>query len=216
MQRLWIAAIFCLAACSQRQPQEHQGTNDAGQSTASLEEQIGSFEIRATNSAVAQKNVGNMHQAPSPSRNKPMLSAERSVVEPGGLSVRKIASLMKSNDFEKFLEDLRTEAATDPLAQDLTAAEKKKLERDFNGRANIRSFACGLSICAGVIELGDTPAVFDEFAKNFLDSGPATASLLNYRVDLGNGQFEERFIISADPSIQGIAVPPRPLGTNGL
>lgn len=163
-------------------------------------------QVQATNSAV----VTVPDQAPAaggtaaPPRFPALLNSERTLMESDSLSAAKVTQIIKTDRFEEFVEQLGSDAAVDPLAQDLTLAERKRWEAKLGDKAALREFACGLSVCAGTIGLGGNTAVYDGIADDFLQNGPQGGSLLDYRVDLGNGSYQQRFVMSLDPAVHGV------------
>lgn len=170
--------------------------------------------VKATNSAVATPATTGPRSTSVPasgSRFAEMLLSERSVIDGAGISVAKVTRVIKTDDFGKFVRDLANESAADPLAQDLTALERKRWEGKLGSEARLRHFACGLSVCAGSIALGDNVGVYDRISDDYLSNGTQPGSLLDYRLDRGGGDYEQRFVMSVDPAVAGITFDKRPV-----
>jgi hypothetical protein len=164
--------------------------------------------VQATNRATrAQGDSIARNTAMSAPRFNSTLPAERDVISGSGLSVAKVTRIIRTREFEKFLDQLRSEADQDPLAQDATTAQGDVIRKQLDHTAALRDFSCGLSVCAGIVELGKTPSAYDRFADAYLAGVGQTGSLLDYRVDLGGGRFEQRFVMSYDPAVNGITFP---------
>lgn len=159
----------------------------------------GSSVVTQSRSNASGAGMGNQKQ-----RFPSFLSAEMAVIESGGLSVDKVAPIIQTEMFSKFIDRLAAEAATDPLAQEVAVAERARLDRQLKGQAHLREFACGLSVCAGSIYLGSNTAVYDSMVDNFITDGTQAGTFLDHRFDLGSGKFEHRFVMSLDPEISGI------------
>lgn len=157
----------------------------------------------ATTQAVSATTVVEGGSAVPP-RFPALLKTERTVVEGSGLSVAKVTSFIKTNKFDEFVSQLSSDSGVDPLAQDLTRAERERWVNRLGGQASLSQFACGLTVCAGSISLGANTALYDRIVDEYLKSGSHGGSLLDYRVNLGNGNFEQRFVMSVDPKVNGI------------
>lgn len=175
---------------------------------ATPEEREGLPAVQATNSP-AQRRV-QPADITGPKRFPALLSAEKAVIESDALSPRRISPLIESDGFGKYIDYLANQAAGDPLAQDMTVAQQRRLERQLKGQAHLRQFACGLSICAGIIDLGSNTGVAKRIVDEFLANGAQEGggAIMDFQHDLGNGNFEQRFVMSLDPAISGILVPP--------
>lgn len=164
--------------------------------------------VTATNSAVVAPKPAQRAHAVSNNTKTPrfadMLPSERRVIDGAGISVPKVTKVIKTDDFSKFVQGLAVESAADPLAQDLTIAERSRWESQLGREARLKDFACGLSVCAGSIELGRNVALYDRISDSYLSNGTQAGSLLDYRVNRGNGNYEQRFVMSVDPAISGI------------
>jgi hypothetical protein len=171
------------------------------------------FKVEATNSAIVQatqQSVSSQTSMQSPPHVQSNLPSESLVIQAGGVSTEKVGNLLQSGKFDAFVSRLSAESNKNPLAQDVTAMEKKGLDDFFGEKANLRNFACGTSVCAGTVAMGKDSSVYKAFSDNFLANGPANASLLDYPVTLDNGDLEQRFVMSVDPNLKGITVPNHP------
>jgi hypothetical protein len=208
MNKLILAfAVGCAvasASCNRHEGDRRSGATDA---SGLADAQLPVNGVQATNSAVVGK-VESSGSAGAPARARPrfgtLLASEATVIEGEGLSVARVTQVITGREFPRFVEKLAAEAATDPLAQDLVAAERKRWEGKLAGRGSLGSFACGLSVCAGSIDLGANTAAYDEIANDYLAHGSQGGSLLDYRVDRGDGTFEQRFVMSVDPAVSGV------------
>lgn len=200
-------AALSLAGCIDKQPESKVPADRNTASLSTPERDVASTGVEATSSVVVSPvaingpTVGKVATRP---RFAEILPSENRVIEGKGLSVSKVTGIIKTDQFAKFVAQLSVESAIDPLAQDVTASERARWENQLAGEAPLRDFACGLSVCAGRIELGSNTALYDRISDEFLKNGSQGGSLLDYRVDLGNGNFEQRFVISHDPSVGGI------------
>ena len=149
---------------------------------------------------------GATHEPPT----QATLPSESLVIQGNAVSTAKVGGLIRSEKFDAFVSKLASESYANPLSQDVTAMEKERLENFFGAKGAIRNFACGTGICAGTITLGKDPSVYKKFSDDFLANGLANASLLDYQVQLDNGEFEQRLVMSVDPNLKGVAIPTHP------
>ena len=202
---LAIAGILACMGCT-REPSGGQA-EDVGRAAAAALAVDLPARVQATNAAsgnrTASHPTGNDRAAGKP-RFPALLDAEQGVVDGAGLSVAKVAKVIRTEEFARFVQRLSSESGADPLAQDLTAAERERWTARLGNRAALSAFACGLTVCAGSIALGADTALYDAIAEEFLANGTQGGSLLDYRVDLGNGDFEQRFVMSVDPAVDGV------------
>ncbi|GAB3368936.1 hypothetical protein GCM10027431_15230 [Lysobacter rhizosphaerae] len=201
---LAIGSALACAGCNKGLT-EDRGATAATEAPAEMKDVLA--EVQATNSVVvtvpAQAPAAGNTAAPQP-RFPALLSSERTLMESDSLSAAKVTQIIKTDKFDKFVDRLKSDAAADPLAQDLTLAERKRWEGKLGDKASLGEFACGLSVCAGTIGLGGNTAFYDGIVDDFLQNGPQGGSLLDYRVDLGNGSYEQRFVMSLDPTVRGV------------
>ena len=206
MKKVFPAVALIALACigCGRQEQEAIGMPGAAVDTQTRAETFSG--LQATNTAVVSEgsNSGPATAAPVRPRFDTLLASERRVIEGDGLSVSRVTQVISNQGFGKFVAKLAAEAASDPLAQDLAAAERKRWETQLAGQAVLGEFACGLSVCAGSIELGANTAVYDRIADDYLRNGTTGGSLLDYRVERGDGTFQQRFVMSVDPTVDGL------------
>ena len=209
-----VACMVSLCSCSGHEDSMTAVSRDTQtEDNASTPIKSSEFKVEATNSAIvqaAQQAISS--QAPMQSRHQTQsnLSSESLVLQAGSVSTEKVGNLLQSERFDAFVSRLSAESNKNPLAQDVTAMEKKGLEDFFGAKANLRNFACGTSICAGTVAMGKDSSVYKAFSDNFLANGPANASLLDYPITLDNGDLEQRFVMSVDPGLKGITVPNHP------
>lgn len=216
-QTILLIAAICmtsLCSCSEHEDSVTNVSRDTqAASTASVQIQSADFKVEATNSAIAQATpepVSSQTSMQSQPHDQPNLPSENLVIQAGGVSTEKVGNLLQSEKFDAFVNRLSAESNKNPLAQDVTAMEKKGLEDFFGEKANLRNFACGTSVCAGTVAMGKDSSIYKSFSDNFLANGPANASLLDLPITLDNGDLEQRFVMSVDPSLKGIRVPNRP------
>jgi len=169
--------------------------------------------------AVAMKAQGSAAAAPvairqplHPERQQALLATEARLMKDGSLWVPQITPLIKDDrSFRKLQEQLALEAARDPLAQDMTDAQRKAFMSRLDGKARLGNMACGLSLCVGVVDWGGNGKGLDDFTNAFLsDPSLSGYSLVDYKVDLGKNNVEQRFVLSVDPGAQGIVMPINP------
>lgn len=133
-----------------------------------------------------------------------LLHSEKPLLEQGGLSASRVAEVIRTPAFNRLLAELEEEVARDPLAQDVTTAQRRQWERWREGQATLHAFACGLSLCVGTVRTGGDGSGYALAAKRFLAHGPPGSSLGEHRVDLGNGLYEHRFVMTHDPAVKGV------------
>lgn len=138
------------------------------------------------------------------SRPMAALPIERSLLRNGALSVEQVGRVIQTRDFAKLVERFALESATDPLAQDMTSLQSSTLERQLDGVGHLNGFACGLSLCAGSINIGRNIDGYQQFVDGSNKQPSNTYSYMDYLAETGDGMFEVRFIMSVDPAANGI------------
>lgn len=206
-------ATICATVGCEKTAQESISPSDSQGISEQSNAAVHADGVKATTSTVATPAATGARLTFVPAsgaRFPEMLPSERSVIDGAGISVAKVTAVIKTDDFGKFVRDLANESAADPLAQDLTALERKRWEGKLGGEARLRDFACGLSVCAGSIALGNNVGVYDRISDDYLSNGTQPGSLLDYRLDRGGGDYEQRFVMSVDPAVAGITFDKRP------
>jgi hypothetical protein len=205
-----IAMAFIGCSCSKSNRTTVQEGEEARAVTSSGLQRP-DLKIEATNSVVSHaSSQGVPSQTVGQNRSHVTLPSESLVTQANAVSTDKVGRLIQSDNFDAFVNKLASESYANPLAQDVTALEKQALENFFRDKGTLRNFACGTGVCAGTIALGKEPSSYNKFADNFLENGPANASLLDYQVKLDNGEFEQRLVMSIDPNLNGVTIPVHP------
>lgn len=133
------------------------------------------------------------------------LPAEQSLLRNGAISVEQVGAVIQTRDFAKLIEQFALESATDPLAQDMTSLQSRDMERRLDGVGRLNGFACGLSLCAGSINIGRNNDAYQRFVDASNQQPSNAYSYMDYLADNGDGTFEARFIMSVDPEANGIS-----------
>jgi hypothetical protein len=206
-----IAIVFMGCSCSKSNGVSTKGGTEARNAIPSSDLQNPNFKVEATNSAVSHgSSQGISHRVVAQNQPQVTLPSESLVTQADTVSTEKVGRLIQSSKFDAFVSKLASESYANPLAQDVTALEKERLENFFGKNGVLRNFACGTGVCAGTIALGKDSSFYKKFSDDFLENGPANASLLDYQVKLDNGEFEQRLVMSVDPNLHGVTIPIHP------
>jgi hypothetical protein len=207
------ACISILCSCAKPQDPTTAATT-SGAERAKIGLAVGlndaHIKVEATNGPVARAARQYSARQPSAGRARPRMPSEELVIQSEEVSAGKVGRLIRSEKFDAFVDRLSSESNRSPLAQDATEMERKSIEEFFGDKGRLRNFACGTSVCAGTIAMGKDASAYRKFSDHFLENGPANASLLDYPITLDNGEFEQRFVMSVDPDLEGITIPVRP------
>lgn len=211
----FVAATCLLAACGSP-GQEQQAATGADEQKSASPDQAPDYVVRTTSSNgvdTPDRLQGPAGGSVAP-RNLPLLPEERKLIVGGTISVDAVGRMIRTPDFDKFMRQLSIESAHDPLALDVTKVQRSYLENNLKEVGALRDFACGLSVCAGIVSGGKDIEPFNRFREHFLsDPSAAAYSLLNYPMTLDNGEIEIRLVMSADPTVDGISTSARPFPT---
>lgn len=126
-----------------------------------------------------------------------------------GVNLRATGLLLKSEDFNDFLDQLSAEAAGSPLARDLTDlyARSAAVANSHVGDALALRLACGMNVC-GLAATGVSKAQFEEWFVSFM----ANPDARHYGVGrhdkiLEDGTVEYRLVFSNDPARNASIMP---------
>lgn len=119
-----------------------------------------------------------------------------------GMNVRAVASLLKSDQFTQFMDQLALEGGGSSLARDITDLYSLSAQEANNASGNALDvrISCGVATCA-IAANAPTAEAFDEWFKSFAsnpDAPPHAAG--RYDKSLENGLTEYRVIFSSDPT----------------
>lgn len=133
------------------------------------------------------------------------MPAERRYMSGANLNIDTIQSLMSGNDFSEEIQKLHSQMRGNPDALELSLFYRSAIEeqlRQFQGSRPLSEFACGVSLCMGMIRSSGDDLWYSRWWNDF-----ATSTKTPHRVafdsiqDLGGGSLEHRFIFSNDPAI---------------
>lgn len=138
------------------------------------------------------------------------LPFESYLISGNSLDLQKIQSLFFSKKFDAQVDFFISQSAADSNASELSFLYRKMLEdqlKNNNIKAQIRNFACGVSICVGSLE-GAKDSEYSRWSNIFF-SDPTIPSygFTNSTIPLGPNEFEHRFAFSTDPVANSIMVP---------
>ena len=133
-----------------------------------------------------------------------LLPTEQTFLRNGSVSVDAVGRVIQTREFGKVVQQLALESATDPLAQDMSKLQSQQLKRNLEGVGHISAFACGLTICAGSIDIGNNLESYQQFVDASNKNPSGSYSYMDYLAETGNGNFEARFIMSIDPNANGV------------
>lgn len=172
--------------------------------------------LQATTPSVENATQGNQkHSLPldtqfppqNPQRKRAYLAAESGLMRGSTVSAASASTTLRSKRFDQIAQEFTKESASDPNAQELTDTYKAGIQRDLGQDSILSDFACGLSLCIGAIKShgdGSYRTWSDAFFEN-----PRLPSynFVDFSMPLGGGNFENRFLFSVDPGVNGLTAP---------
>lgn len=142
------------------------------------------------------------------------LPLEKFFLVDGQLSLAAAQKSMTGDRYDKHLQMLETQMATEPDAMDLAKTYQTAIAEQLRkAGADIAAqrFACGTSMCMGSIR-SQSEAWQERWWQDFIENGDTPHSIsLRHAVDLGGGLYEFRFMFVSDPGVNSVVIPPTPV-----
>lgn len=136
--------------------------------------------------------------------------AEQRILKPGGVfDGAALSSTMNSGQFPKFVDALKSQSGSSPLASDINQMYGDAISEQVGKLGNelqLRDFACGETVCAGTIDSMSREAWDAWIRDNASDPRTKAYVFTEHQIDNGNGSTEHRFIFSTDPDSRTISV----------
>lgn len=129
------------------------------------------------------------------------LPAESMYLDEGGINTENINSTLKSDAFNKFIEDLSQQGFSEQQAVDVTrlySSAAQDAAKDFSS-LSIERVACGMKLCA-IEAIGSSGDDFNSWFEKFL-TNPSGKVYATARYEMANSRnsIEYRLIFSTDP-----------------
>lgn len=202
------SVVLFLTACEQREHDQGADTRIDDQLTEQADSAKLADRESADNTVEATSGVYGSSDSQASTgtdlqsrRMTAMLPTERTFLRDNAISVEAVGGVIKSKDFHKIVQQLSLESAKDPLAQDVSDLQKQTLTERLTDIGHLDTFACGLTVCAGSIDIGNDVDGYQSFVTNSNSNPSNTYSYMDYLADAGNGNFEARFVMSVDPGV---------------
>ncbi|MFI8718741.1 hypothetical protein ACIGHF_12785 [Stenotrophomonas sp. NPDC077464] len=93
-------------------------------------------------------------------------------------------------------------------AQDLAKLYRNALERAVGAQGIVQNLACGMSLCMGSVS-SQSRADRDAWAERLHEDADAARHVTFDVFEVNGDRIQNRFLFSADPSINAIVLPPR-------
>lgn len=144
-----------------------------------------------------------------------LLSSERKFLAPGGaLDAGAVGRSLRSDAFMRDLRALELEMTASSQATAMTSDYRAALQAHL-GKLGVdarpEAFACGMSLCMGVMEAASDESWQEGWWNDLLENGAVPHSIaVRHEVTNGRGESEIRFVIVSDSVIDEIVVPPAP------
>lgn len=229
-----VAAIAAWLIYTKPSKEDH-GNSGSGAARTAVEAEKSSNGSEATAHEKRMRDAGNSAIAPTNSNNAPTadpttsratappsiarvpsgqrtgtVTAEQSLLRPGGVfDGGSLSSTIRSGQFSKFVDALRSQSGSSPLATDINQMYGDAISEQVGKLGNeiqLRDFACGETICAGTIDSSSQNAWGAWLKDNASDPRTKAYVFTEHQIDNGNGSVEHRFIFSTDPGSKKISV----------
>lgn len=134
------------------------------------------------------------------------LPFESGILREGAVSMDEARRIIFANDFNEYMERVKSQSRSDPDAQRIGEIYSKEFQSALGGYDNLRfgDLACGTTVCVGVVHADGEPGRRQySLWRTTLDRPDTitTNAFVDGEFNSGAGRIEQRFIFSMDPAV---------------
>lgn len=198
-------------------PGESPGGATAKRTSKATGQPVPATDATVSAGAASATRVGPSGSIPSGKipANAPLTSERKFFAPGGGLDAGAVGRSLRSDAFMRDLRALDMEMSVSSQAtamtSDYSAALRAHLDK-LGVDARPEAFACGISLCMGLMEAASDENWQEGWWNDLLESGSVPHSIaVRHEVPNGRGGSEIRFLIVSDSVVDEVVVPPAPV-----